>query len=190
MSRRVIIESIVPASTLQGAVSAQEWSTAQGFKSQKRRDEWLSWRASLRRELGEGVEIEYRDTGAPYIVNSQLHIGVSHTRNRVAIIISDAPCAIDIELVSRDFAGVSSRYISDCERAVIEASNEPYLLAIAWCAKEAGYKYAGGETVDFIKDIAIESIDTESKKIRIKILESSVEAEWFAKDDYVAVTIG
>ncbi len=190
MGKRVIIEDIIPAQQLREVVCYNEWERAQEFQSQRRRDEWLSWRACLRREVGREIQIDYNTLGAPYIVGHNLHIGVSHTRNRIGIIISTEPCAIDIELLSRNFEGISSRYISAAEKSVIEALNAPASLAIAWCAKEAAYKYAAGRAVDFINDITIESLDTNSQTLKIKILGLTTVAEYITTEDYVAVTIG
>lgn len=84
------------------------------------------------------------------------HISVSHCRDKVAVMLSLRPCGIDIEQLARDFGRVSTRYITPDERALCRSEE---FEAVAWCAKEALYKLAQIEGLDFRRDIIIEAID-------------------------------
>jgi 4'-phosphopantetheinyl transferase EntD len=70
----------------------------------------------------------------------------------VAVAIADERVGIDIESLERDFACVSSRYMSDQEQALSSAIE---WQAMAWCAKEALYKLYGERGLDLKCDIAL-----------------------------------
>lgn len=141
---------------------AAAWTTpgeriaAQEFLRERRRREFLTWRAVVRRELGGDVRIAYNEAGAPVVRGREVHIGVSHCRDRVAVCISDAPCAVDIESESRDFSRAAPRYMSPVEQRL---SDDPLLPAAVWCAKETLYKYAGRPGLDMLCDLHVEAVD-------------------------------
>lgn len=122
-----------------GWVTSDELSEAGRFVREGRRREYLTWRAVVRRELGADVRIAYDAAGAPVVDRDGVYVGVSHCRGRVAVCLSDVPCAVDIEPETRDFSRAALRYMSPSEQAL---SGDPLLPAAVWCAKEALYKYA------------------------------------------------
>ncbi len=192
-SRRLIIKPILPLVELKSMVTPEEWRAAESkFSTIHRRQEWLSWRGHLRHELQQnpqrGVEnnfrIEYLESGAPYIVDTQVYISVSHTKTDVAIIISDTPCAVDMELLERNFTRISSRYISPQEESIITTDT---LRAVAWCAKEATYKYIQKESVNMLQDIVITNIS--DKYITIKTPQKEIIAKYTLHDKFAIVEI-
>ncbi len=77
---------------------------------------------------------------------------------RVAVVLSDAPCAVDIECVARNFQRAVPRYLSPTEQ---QLSNHPHFPAIAWCAKETLFKYAAsttGRSLDLLRDLHIDNV--------------------------------
>lgn len=130
--------------------------TATAFGSERRRCEYLAWRAIVRREVGSDAEIVYNECGAPVVRNYPIYIGVSHCRGYVAVGLSDAPCAVDIELAERNFSRVVPRYMSAVEQAL---SSDALWAGVAWCAKEALYKYSGRQELDFLRDLHLLSVD-------------------------------
>lgn len=131
-----------------------ELKSVEHIHSASRRAERLAWRALLR-ELEPAAQVEYLPSGKPAIKNSKYqHLSVSHCRDFVAVALSSKPCGIDIERCDRNFGCVKSRYMSD-EEAMLSAHND--WSAVVWCAKEALYKMAGREGVDFKRDIIIRS---------------------------------
>jgi phosphopantetheinyl transferase len=92
--------------------------------------EKAAWRAIVRRILGPDTVISYNAAGAPILERGRGYIGVSHTRGWVAVILSPAPCAIDIELKTRMLSPAAAARYSICSME-------------DWCALEATYKYAG-----------------------------------------------
>lgn len=152
MSSRIIIERISAEELLYKGATAEDIAFVEQFGAESRRREVLAWRGLLRRELGEKCQISHDEYGAPKVDIPAIHISVSHSRECVALVISDNPCAIDIESVERDFCKVTRRYLSSSELQLAEQYD---LFAEMWCAKEALYKLHSKGGLDFVKDISI-----------------------------------
>lgn len=152
MSSRLFIENIDSEEALKCRVSFDDIAVVENFSNQGRRCEALAWRAIVRRELGEAVNIGYDEYGAPQVDLSGCYISVSHSKEAVALLVSDVPCAVDIEHIERNFARVASRYLSDREREIADKYD---LYAEMWCAKEALYKYHKRGGLDLVDDLVI-----------------------------------
>lgn len=109
------------------------WLEIRPIEKAGRQAETAAWQAIVRERLG-NVEVKYNENGAPVLARSSGgYISVSHTRGWVAVVYSDSPCAVDIELKSRTISS-----------AVATRMNiEPDVAA--WCAFEARYKYRSVE---------------------------------------------
>ena len=143
-----------------------ERAAAAAFGSERRRREYLTWRAIVRRELGRDVRIAYDAVGAPVLVGRGEHLSVSHCDGRVAVCISARRCAVDIEPVTRSFGRVRSRYMTSEEQAL---ADDPLLPAAVWCAKETLYKYAGRRELDLLRDLRITEADLAAGRLAGRI---------------------
>lgn len=103
-------------------------------------------------------------------------IGVAHTREMVALVISEGRCAVDIESKSRNFDHAASRFISDRERALKE-SNHPLFEALIWCGKETLYKYSERDELNLIEDLEIVEVDFDVGVAVGKIIPLGIELE-------------
>lgn len=155
MTKQLYIEEILPFEQLRTQVPERDLLTAGRMRALRRREEFLTWRAVVYRHLP-GVEIGYNAVGAPQLINRALHVSVSHCAGYVAVALSEKPCAVDIELLSRNFSRVASRFVTPDEARLAE---DERLLAAIWCGKEALYKYAGRRQIDWLRDLRIESVD-------------------------------
>lgn len=167
MKRRVgadgwlCVEPLWPEERAAGAVTDADRATAAGFASARRRREFLSWRAVLYRELGHPVHIAYDSAGAPQLPEGEGFVGVSHSRDQVAVRWSQSgPCAVDIESPGRNFAGVADRYLNAGERMLGGDCAE--WLCIAWCAKECLYKLGRECGADLLRDIRLTGFDPDA----------------------------
>lgn len=174
----VLIGHIAPLTVLEAEANEEELRSVEGISSHSRRAERLAWRILLRKAAEQTAEkgaekdtisIKYTPQGAPVLARGIVigdshytHISVSHCRDKVAVMLSEYPCGIDIEQLTRDFSRISARYITSEERALCHSEE---FEAIAWCAKEALYKLAQTEGLDFRRDIIIETIDLEQGTI-------------------------
>lgn len=133
-------------------VTGEDEASAESFSSPLRRIERLAWRAALR-STGERAQVAYLDTGAPYLVGSDRRISVSHSPGAACVLIAESDCAVDMERADRDCAGMTRRFVSEGEMAVV--ADEPNRECALWCMKEALYKFAGRRGLDFRRDIRI-----------------------------------
>lgn len=147
---------------LDGWIAADERAAADAFGSERRRREYLTWRAVVRRALGPDVRIGYDANGAPQLLDLSLHLSVSHCAGLVAVALSDAPCAVDAESTGRDFSRVCSRYLTPSEASL---SSDPLWPAVAWCAKETLYKYARRRELDLCRDLRLLEADLAGGRI-------------------------
>lgn len=151
---------------------AAAWATpdelreAQAFASERRRREFLAWRAAVRRCLGCDVGIAYDQAGAPTLPGREEHLSVAHCEGCVAVCISPRRCAVDVEPERRDFGRAADRFMTPAERAL---SDDPLLPALVWCAKETLYKYAGVQGLDLLRDLSVERVDLAQGRITGRI---------------------
>lgn len=104
--------------------------------------------------LGAGTTLGHHESGAPYVIGSDINISISHSRHYAAIAISAAsPIGIDIEEQRRQLRRVAHRVMSEAELKSY-AITDPLLLQ-AWTLKEALYKAALTPGLDFRRDIAL-----------------------------------
>ncbi len=186
MSSHLVIESIGLEEELRKAANSVDIAAIEHISNPNRRCEILAWRAIVRRELGAEAQIGYDEYGAPQITSSDKYISVSHSKGVVAVLIADAPCAVDIEHADRDFRKVSSRYLSNGELAMAEQCN---LFAEMWCAKEALYKYYRRGNLDFAEHIRIERYNPAKHLFVATILDSKpIEVEINYKENLVVAT--
>ncbi len=159
----VLIEPIGEIDELVARAEANDLLAVSEY-SQKRQCEGLTWRSMVRNRFpDDNIILSYSYAGAPQLSvkgrSSDLYLGVSHSAQYVAVIISPIRCSIDIERLDRDFSKVASRYISPCEARLV--SPNLAALALLWSAKETLYKYAGRKELSLLDDIRIEKLTAE-----------------------------
>ena len=152
MHSRLFIEDIASEESLRQGATYEDVAYIEQYSNCNRRREVLAWRAIVRRELGRGIAIGHDEHGAPRVDLPDTYISVSHSRGVVAVMIADAPCAVDVEQTERDFAKVASKYLSDAECLIAEQYN---LYAEMWSTKEALYKYYKKGGLDLVRDVVI-----------------------------------
>lgn len=117
----------------------------QTFSHQERRLEWLATRVCVHHSLGIEVPIDYRENGSPYLKESPLRISVSHSRGKVAVIVSEFPVGVDIEFITEKAHQLQSRFLTSEEQTILSeilSTNLPTIACVkAWAAKEAAFKY-------------------------------------------------
>ena len=129
------------------------------FKTEKRKKDFLVSRLLLN-ELDPNQQISYNSNGAPEISNGK-HISISHSKNLVAIIISDKKIGLDIEYISEKPLKLSSKFITGNSHKDLTKEK----ATLIWCCKEAVFKWHQKGGVDFIKDIIITEFSVKEKEI-------------------------
>ena len=131
------------------------------LKSQKRILEILAVRVLLKEMCG-NVKLNYNEYGAPILDNNK-YISISHSKQLVAIIVSEFKSAIDIEIISKRTLKIKDKFISKFD-------NIDYLqedLTIGWSTKECIFKWYQKGNLNFKDDISIKSINHSTKTIEV-----------------------
>ncbi len=169
--KRLFVEAPLSFEEAAQWTTDDERATARNFAA-TRQLEFLAWRAIVRRAIGRDAIIAYNSVGAPILTNYPFRITVSHCQGRIAVGISDRPCAVDIERIDRNFRRILSRYLTPEEQRL---SAHPLFPAIAWCAKETLYKYTGRTGLDLLDDLHIDQLsfsETEAGPMLHEVLSS------------------
>ncbi len=164
--------------------SREEQEYARSLSNARRRCEWLAWHVLLHEIFPDGVAT-YDSVGAPILVGEKKQIAVSHTPGYAALLLSDQPCGIDIELPTRDFSRSTSKFLSNSERKLTEALDSHLHKKIAgtiWCAKECLYKWAKIPGLNFVDDITVERVDPDRGLISGSLLGHPVSPSIFQDD--------
>jgi len=128
------------------------------FNNGKRLLHWLSTRLLLRTMLNtkDYIDCQFDEDGKPYLVNSEYHISLSHSYDYAAVMISkDFACGVDIELIKHKIKSIKHKFLSDVELAQKQIGDNTEGLYVAWCAKEAIYKWHGKKGLEFKQHIHI-----------------------------------
>jgi len=141
--------------TLEEIIALGEGIITSHYTSEKRKKEHLVSRL-LVNEICPTKTIIYNDFGAPELNNGK-HVSISHSKQLVAIIISDKKTGLDIEQISEKSLRLVSKFIS--EKDLIKLNKEKSTLI--WCIKESIFKWHQKGGVDFIKDIIISEFNIE-----------------------------
>lgn len=154
-----------------------DWQAVEERVAESRRSELYAWRILLRRSLRRmgyeaaiaEADVAYDALGAPYLVGCELFIGVSHSRSRVAVVVSHSPCAVDLEQISRNFLNVEKRLLSSAEQHLLASyDKERFALPLAWAAKETLYKLSAAQPLELIDDMELLAIDTQECTIECR----------------------
>jgi 4'-phosphopantetheinyl transferase len=135
--------------TLEEIIALGEGINTDNYTSEKRKKEHFASRL-LVNEICPTKTIIYNEFGAPELNNGK-HISISHSKELVAVILSDKKTGLDIEQISEKSLRLASKFVS--EKNLIMLNKEKATLI--WCIKEAIYKWYQKGGVDFIKDIII-----------------------------------
>ncbi len=126
------------------------------IKHEKRRMEFLAGRFLLK-HLQEDFplwNIDKDEHDKPRIDNNQYFFSISHSWPYVAAIIDPRnEAGIDIQTWHHNIERIQGKFLSAGEQQLFHNSE---LITLAWCAKEAAYKWNGRRGVDFIEHLPIE----------------------------------
>lgn len=141
--------------------------------------------------LGNKATITYDGKGKPYLADDTRHISISHSHNRLAIIVNEKESTgIDIELIRDKVLKIKHKFLTNEE--LLDANDDPEKLLIYWAAKETLYKIYGLKEVDFIKDLFVKpftkhNLGTIIGEIKLPNYTESFHLQYQIIDDYVLV---
>lgn len=135
-----------------GRMYAEELNS---FKAESRKLEWLAVRVLLYTLTGEICPIHYHKSGKPYFVDSTTQLSISHTKEYVAVIVSENhEVGIDIERVGDRVHRVAHKFMRE-EELLLDSSQRTKGLLLIWSAKETIFKCMNEEAVDFCEHIRV-----------------------------------
>jgi 4'-phosphopantetheinyl transferase len=134
--------------------------------NERKRLEWLAGRWLLHVLLGDtGRKISLKDEfGKPYISDSSLHISLSHSADKAAVIISPKSVGIDIQYFTEKIKRIERKFMREEESACLSANKETPHLHVFWGAKESLYKAYGKRELDFRKHLLITPFEYNPEK--------------------------
>jgi len=134
---------------------------AQGYLNMLKRDIERAGSIYLLGELlnTKEFELNYTPANKPFLKGRTEHISISHSHDKLAIIINqNESTGIDIELMRDKVLKIQHKFLNPTELAFAK-DNVERLITI-WAAKEALYKVYGLKEVDFIKNLFIEDFES------------------------------
>lgn len=130
----------------------------------RRRLEWLASRYLIHNLLSDEPEwdripLQKDEFGKPHLYGSPLELSFSHTHEWAAVIISEVPVGIDIQVFVKKIGRLERKFMRPVESAsLVEGTNLKH-LHYYWCAKESLYKAYGRRELDWLENILVEPFD-------------------------------
>lgn len=141
------------------------------LKCTRRQLEYLAVRVLVKNLTGIEYKISHHPSGKPYLVDSPMHITVSHTAGYVAVgLHPKKEVGIDIEQISDRILNVTSRFVRPEEFPGLKRlSSETQLLVylLAWSAKETMFKVLNVSEVDFLNQLDVSMFMLQSSGVFI-----------------------
>ena len=120
----------------------------ENISNEVRKKERIISRFLLETLVGKKVEVKYADSGKPFC--DGMHFSIAHTRNFVAVIVSNKPVGVDIEYKSDRIFRITEKFMHPDElKTLSECSEKRKFALICWCAKETVFKIIEENGVDF-----------------------------------------
>ena len=133
----------------------------------------------------DALNLNHLESGQPYIENiPQLNISISHTKTWIGIYISEN-YAVGLNILENNiFMNLDEKPFLNSREMELHNTNKTAVQGIILGAKKAIYKYFAGEITSFKKQICVEKIDFEEKKIHANTIYGRCECtfELFEKD--------
>ncbi len=132
----------------------------------KRLLHWLSTRLLLRKMLNteEYIDCRFEEDGKPYLVNFNYQISLSHSYDYAAVMISKkSAVGVDIELIKHKIKTIKHKFLNDIELSQKQMGDNTEGLYVAWCAKEAIFKWNGKKGLEFKQHIHIKPFKLKSE---------------------------
>ncbi len=173
-----------------GLLNLKEFSIAHNF-TLKRELETEGKNYLISRLIDANCKIIYDDKGKPHLENDSRHISISHSHDKLAIIVNDTEATgIDIELIRDKVLKIKHKFLSATE--LEETGNDVEKLLVYWAAKETLYKIYGLKEVDFISNLFVKpfnkhNLGTIIGEINLPNLNKTFELNYQSIDDYILV---
>lgn len=119
----------------------------------------LNYKVNLMNE-----ELTFNEYGKPYLKSNKIYFNISHSKNLIAIIISDKECGIDIEYINNEkkHYDIINKFFTEKEiKNYQEVRFKDNYFYKIWTKKEAYFKFIG-------TGIKLKQLKLEKKSIQAK----------------------
>lgn len=139
--------------------SDDELNELSQIKHGLKRLEWLASRFLLKKVCDTSQLIKSQ-TGKLISVGNNFHVSISHCNGFATVAFSlNKPVGIDIEPVHEKIHRIAARFMHEQELSFIDSKLQTEHLVACWSIKEAIFKMAGEEGVEFSSQIIISPFD-------------------------------
>ena len=163
-------------------ISTDDLATLNGFNSEYRKLEWLTTRVLVSQLLSATTEIPiaYNSNGKPRLVNSKYSISISHTKNFVAVLLSEkAHVGIDLETIQPRIEKIAQRFITVQEEQFIETDKKMIYQHVIWGTKEVLFKIYSKGALNFLENLHVKKFQLEVQgEIKGEIVKGDVRKEF------------
>lgn len=135
-----------------------------GMKSELHQRGFMSIRHLLAEAGYTDFDLYYTAEGKPHLHDGK-HISITHSYHFTAIIVSDQPVGIDIEMQRDKILRIAQKF-TPIEEYYTLTSSEARIrkLTIVWGAKESLYKLYAQSGLSFLKHIDVQDFEFDSEK--------------------------
>jgi phosphopantetheinyl transferase (holo-ACP synthase) len=147
----------------------------------------------LEKMFNKACELNYSEEGKPSIKNSDCHISISHSHDKLVILSNNASyTGVDIELIRDKVIKIKDKFLSEPELTTVQDNVEK--LIIYWAAKEALYKLYGKKEVEFARHLYVHPFDLSSSgeitgEIRLETFQKKFRLHYEKLGEYMLVYI-
>lgn len=125
--------------------------------------------------------------GKPFLMDCDEHISISHSKDKIAIMIADRPCGLDLQYLDEKVFRVQHKFLSEAELSNIDKGYSLLMLTLGWSVKEAVYKYYGRKQLNYIRDMQIQPYMWQESGCVDCVLrgEEWIKVAYIYKDEYI-----
>ena len=175
-----------PLATLQEDVSLrpQQNEMFQAIHNEKGKKNFLATRFLLKNLGYPPNALFYDPNGKPFLSDGK-QISISHSFDKVAVIISNRGVGVDIEKKRDKIVRIAPKYTQwDYRTAAFSFENIVQKLTMIWCAKEVGFKVHGNPALT-LNDIKVRDFFPTDTRTEIKVEKTVYEVFFHFISDFV-----
>ena len=143
-----------------------------------RQKEWLAKRYVLKQIFDHEVEIVKDKYGKPFIAGHDQYLSISHSHNRLAVILHTSKVGVDIQDRQQKIVRIAPKFILQEQIDRMDKASQVEQMHFFWGAKESMYKAYGKKQIDFKKHLLLDDIDLSMSTMQGRLLKDDINIEY------------
>ena len=171
---------------LQQAVvlTPQQQESLDAIRNEKGKKNFLATRLLLKNIGYTPTALFYDPNGKPFLSDGK-QISISHSFNKVAVIISDRKVGVDIEKKREKIVAIAHKFTQwNFRTASFSLESIIQKLTMTWCAKEVGFKIHGNPEFT-LNDVKVRDFFPTDSSTEILVGRGKYEVNFIFIEDYV-----